>query len=375
MRLANKQSLHRAAACALAILLTGTSIVGADEFILHLKNGDRITGTIVQENGSELTVTNALVGKLSVPLNQIERREKAAPKVAAPVLAQPSPTTNAPAVAPNPPAATTGSPAPVPPAPAKTAPPPPPVAKKPTAEAKPADKTEDQPSSFLKFLQAWRGDVQIGANLAFSTKERQTFTGRIKATHSSVPFGANGQMRNVVDYNATYGTTEGVLSDNQMDGSWKVEYDIGKNKRFHVYNAAGAGYNEIQKIDLRYDLGPGIGYKVLVLTNFVLKTELGGNYQRQIFSNDTSKERYAMRFAEDFTWQISRKIKFDQKIEFFPQVEDFGNYRIRGEGNLSFLLKDNVTFTLNVIDIYDTALPADVSKNDLQIRSLIGIKF
>ena len=27
-----------------------------------------------------------------------------------------------------------------------------------------------------------------------------------------------------------------------------------------LYNAAGAGYDEIRKIDLRYEFGPGMGY-------------------------------------------------------------------------------------------------------------------
>ena len=42
---------------------------------------------------------------------------------------------------------------------------------------------------------------------------------------------------------------------------------------------------------------------------------------------------------------------------------------------LQGLLKQNLTLTLNVIDLYDTSVPADISKNDLQIRSLLGIKF
>jgi hypothetical protein len=44
-----------------------------------------------------------------------------------------------------------------------------------------------------------------------------------------------------------------------MDGSWKLEYDIGKQKRFLVYNAAGAGYNDIQnRSALRYRTRHGI---------------------------------------------------------------------------------------------------------------------
>jgi putative salt-induced outer membrane protein YdiY len=158
-----------------------------------------------------------------------------------------------------------------------------------------------------------------------------------------------------------------------MDGSWKVEYDI--RKRFSFYNAMGAGYDEIRKIDLRYDIGPGVGYKWIVRTNFVLGTEIGANYQEQFFSDDTTKERYALRLAEESWWQISNKLRIDEKVEFFPKVENFSDHRLRIESNLSYLLRNNLTLKFTVIDLYETRPAKNVSNNDLQIRSSIGIKF
>jgi putative salt-induced outer membrane protein YdiY len=225
----------------------------------------------------------------------------------------------------------------------------------------------NRPSEFKKFLAEWKGEVQAGMNLGFSSTDRQLYTARFKATHT------HKSLRNILDYNASYGRTEGVLSDNRADGSWKVEYDI--SKRFLLYNAAGAGHDEIRKIDLQYDVGPGIGYKWLVRTNFVLKTELGGNYQEQFFADETSKKRYSLRLAEDFWWQITEKIRWDEKLEFFPQVDDPSDYRVRVESNLSYLLRNNLTLNLTVIDLYETTAPGSVSHNDLQIRSSIGIKF
>ena len=213
-------------------------------------------------------------------------------------------------------------------------------------------------------------DAQLGIDLGFSTKQHQTYTGRMKAVYTPLK-----TLRNNFDYLASYGTTDGVLSENQMDGSWKLEYDLGKQKRFLIYNATGAGYNEIQKIDLRYDVGPGLGYKWLVLTNYVLKSEFGGNYQEQFFSTGEDKTRYSLRLAEDMTWQINSRLKFDNKLEFFPQVENLSDYRVRAEANLNYLLKGSLTLSLSVIDLYDTTVAKDVSKNDLQIRSLIGLKF
>jgi hypothetical protein len=228
-------------------------------------------------------------------------------------------------------------------------------------------------STFRKFLKQWDGEAQLGANFGLGTVERDTFTGHIKVTHNHKFPQSDHALRNILEYNVWYGRTDDVLSDNRMDGTWTTEFDL--SKRFLTYNAFRAGYDEIRKIDLQYEIGPWMGYKWVVRTNFVFKNELGANYQEQYLADGSNITRYSFRLAEDFWWQVTPRLKWDEKLEFFPKVEDFADYRIRFETRLSYLLRENLTLTLNLIDVYDTAVAPDVSKNDLQIRSMLGVKF
>lgn len=404
----------------------------AQNLILHLRNGDRITGRFLSDSTNGVVIKTAFSEKLTVPAALIEKRETVPevkpaaakkPPVAStnrpgpgvtpasgvvgeliltnrPSMAQTAggaarsaegetprkkpPVTEAakaPAAAPDAakPAAQAVAATPAESAPAAAKPetaavkPPETAAAKAPEPAKPAEPAKPpEPSAFAKFIKEWNGEAQIGANLGFGTKDREAFTSRIKVTHNR-NFSDNRSLRNILEYDMAYGTTDSVLSDNRMEGAWKVDYDL--NKRFLLYNAFRSGYNEIGGIDFQYDFGPGLGYKWLVLTNFVFKNELGGDYQEQFFADNHRTERYSLRVAEDMWWQITPKIRWDEKIEFFPAVNDFNDYRIRLETNLSYLLKQNLTLTLNVVDLYDTSVPKGVSKNDLQIRSLLGVKF
>src|SRR5438093_556443 len=80
----------------LALTLAGR----ADEVIFHLRNGDRITGAIISENSSEVILSTAFAGKITLPVSQIEKREKppvpAAPTVTKPEQAASKPTSPAP---------------------------------------------------------------------------------------------------------------------------------------------------------------------------------------------------------------------------------------------------------------------------------------
>ena len=298
----------------------------AQQSIIHLRNGDRITGVIISENTNSMVLSNSLSGNIVIPQPSIARRES----VTAPPLVN---TGMAVAVAPTP-------------APAAT------------------PKTN---AAARKPLLVWGGEIQLGADLGFSEKNRQLYTGRAK-----VNLTYDG-LRNLFDYSFSYGRTEGITSANRMDGSLKSDYDL--TRRLYVYNLAGGGYDEIRKIDLRYETGPGLGYHLVRRTNLVFKTEAGVNYQAQYLADDTETEKFFFRFAEEAGWKITPKLSFDEKFEFFPQVGNFGIFRFRFESNLRYALLNNLFFTVTVIDQYDSAPAQDVGPNDLQVRSTIGVKF
>jgi hypothetical protein len=332
----------------------------AQNIVLHLCNGDRISGLVLSESTNSVVLATPFSDRVTIDSSLIQRREVLPGKADQPAK---SPS------APHPPAAPASGIASEliltnKPSMAQAAGG---AAKSPAAGSK-----APEPSMFRRFLAEWRGEAQLGLNLGFSTKDREAFTSHMKFTHNHT-FPNERSMRNILDYDVLYGTADNVLSDNRMEGTWKTEYDL--TPRFLFYNASGAGYDEVLGTDLKYDFGPGLGYKWIVLTNFVFKNEIGADYQKQYFVHDKESTRYSLRLAEDLWWQITPKIKLDEKVEFFPSVQDVADYRIRMEANLSYLLKQNLTLTLNVVDLYDTALPPGVTRNDLQIRSLLGIKF
>src|SRR5258707_12340433 len=58
----------------LAALLLGNS-TRAQNVILHLRNGDRLAGTILSESTHEVRMSNVWSKGMGVPVSQIERRE------------------------------------------------------------------------------------------------------------------------------------------------------------------------------------------------------------------------------------------------------------------------------------------------------------
>ena len=346
------------------LFVLSTVVIHAQTTTLQLRNGDKISGNILSEDLNRVIVSNSWAKEIVIPLVEIKSREKITP---------PPTETNAVVVA-------------------KAAPAPTPTV--PVAPPKPAIKPK-RPSS-------WHGDVQVGADVGISETKRELYYAKFKITYAPIeegnPTGTNkfiGRFRNTFDYNAAYGTvtsdrtvgnqtiSETKLSANRMDGSSKTDFDLGTERKIFIYNLMGAGYDEIRKIEYRYEVGPGVGYHLLNRSNLVLNAEVGMNYQEQYLWNKSGipleriynrTDNFYYRFAEDFTWKISKKLTFDEKFELFPQI-DFSEYRFRFESNLRYWLWENLSFNLTVLDTYDTQSAKSVGKNDLQIRSSIGVKF
>lgn len=300
----------------------------AQSTVLHLRNGDRLTGTILREETNQVTLKTTWWNVVVVPAAEITLRE---------VLPPPG----------VPPAAQVAVPG--------TAPSPAPPVAAPAAQPKP------------KPPKSWIAEAQAGMDLLYSERTRQLFSGRFKLTYAHAPF------RSLFDYQAAYGKTDGLTSDNRMFGSLKTDWDFAN--RWYGYVLGGVGYDLVRKIDLKYEIGPGLGYHVLRLTNFAFNVESGANYQTQYFTDSTEIDSYYMRFAEDVTWKITPRIMWDQKVELFPRIEDLEQYRFRIESNLRFALLENLSLIFTVLDQYDTNPAQGVPPNTLQLTSSVGFKF
>ena len=340
-------------------LLAVTSVF-AQTVSLELKNGDRITGKILSETNNQVVLSNAWSKEMIVPLAEITKRTVIPPPTNAVIAA--TTTTNAAVAAvtkTNTPAKTNG-----------------------VAMAKAVAATNMLFSSPL--LKNWHGDIQAGVDLTFSERNRLVYNAKAKLIY------ARNRFKSVFDYDMTYGRSQveqsfetdnyGTLTRtatrtdaNRMNGAIKTDFDL--TKKWYAYNLAGMGYDEIRKIDLRYEIGPGIGYHLIQWTNFFVNTEVGASYQKEERTDGTELSTFFGRLAENAAWKITPRLSWDEKFEYMPRIEDPSHYRMRFETNLRYAMLQNVFLNLSLIDIYDSRPANRVRKNDLQVRSSIGVKF
>ena len=123
------------------------------------------------------------------------------------------------------------------------------------------------------------------------------------------------------------------------------------------------------------EIGPGLGYHLVKTPAFEFDIEGGANYQVQLRSAGGNLDSVFIRAAEDATWKLTPRCSVSEKYEFFVNAEDFSQYRFRLDSTLSYKLIENLSLNLTLIDLYDTDPAPNVDRNELQIRTSIGITF
>jgi len=359
--------------------------------LIHLRNGDRLSGNLVAEEPGSITISNAILGRVVLPLAQVQQREPIT-NIVAMTIQSGAPTNAIQAAKP-----LTVTPAfqaklaalqatyvtgrisseeyqrqrakLVAESVAESAVSIPGTDHPPAASVTPVSisKASAVPPAKPAPTKYWSGEVFAGTDLAYGQKNRELYSGRLKLNYVQAP------VRNNLDYLFTYGRTEGELSANRMDGLVKTDVDVAH--RTYAYSLGAAGYDEIRKIDWRYEVGPGAGYQLLKFTNFLLRVESGFHYQVQNFDGDRQDEAYYHRFAQDIKWNLGPQFSLDEKAEYMPELDDLHMYKLRMEANVRYWLNSNLSLNFTVINLYDTMTAPGVGQNDLQLRSSIGMKF
>jgi putative salt-induced outer membrane protein YdiY len=219
------------------------------------------------------------------------------------------------------------------------------------------------------WLDLWDTDVNLGYNLT---------TGNIQA--NTLAFDTNMARQTRRDRTTLYaayaksknksgGVTE--TTANTIRGG--ARYEINLTDRWVAFGFADFEYNEIQLLDLRAVLGGGIGYYFIRNDRAQFQVFGGGAYNREKYSTGLRRNSGELLVGEELNYKISDRVSFQQRLQFFPNMSDTGEYRITFDSAVVTKLSRWLTWNLIVSDRYSSNPPAGSKNNDLLLTTGLGI--
>ncbi|MCI0523750.1 MAG: DUF481 domain-containing protein [Acidobacteria bacterium] len=336
--------------------------VFADE--IKLKNGDRITGTIIKSDGKNLTLKSEFLGAVNITWDAVEQITSVEPlhlnlddgQTLVGVI-----TTSAEKYEVATKDAGTVS-----------------VAK---ASIKTIRNQEEQTAYLAEIdrlrnpglLDLWSGTFDAGLSLTRGNADTNTFTIAANAARA-------GARDKISVYAATIkararSRTTGLQEEtaNAIRGGGR--YEINLTSRSFAFGFSDLEFDEFQRLDLRLVLGGGLGWHAVKNENTLLDVFGGASYNKEYFSTGLKRSTGEILIGQELTQKLSSRSLLKERLTFFPNVQNTGEYRLNFDTSLVTNLNRWLSWQITLSDRYLSNPVPGAKSNDVLLTTGIRLTF
>jgi putative salt-induced outer membrane protein YdiY len=296
-----------------------------------LANGDRLTGTLVRENETEIEISHAQLGTLKLPRTAL--------------ASVPSATTAAA------------------------------IAKVPTApDGTPAARND-------KVIPKWTRQIELGYSTQDGAKTKRDLSAR---------FSIEGHDKKSNSYRATASAlrseAQGVITADRQQADFRWRHDF--SKRLFTQSLTTYSSDDLKQINYSVEQQLGGGYKIVDASKQQMNVGLGAVLQR--LSRDDYEDYTALLGSafQDYSVQWNNRFKFTQEATVFvadsPNMSarggrstvtfapSDGNYRVKFNAALQSRMTDRISLNLRYELDYDHSIPDPTYRSDSRLTSSLG---
>jgi putative salt-induced outer membrane protein YdiY len=322
-----------------------------------LKNGDRVTGTIVSMDGKKLTVKTDYAGAITIDRDAVAQFSSQQPMVVTKTDKQVvtgAVNTQDSSVVVN---GASG---------AQTIP-----LTDVAIIRSPADQAAYEKSLHPGFLEGWGGGGNFGLGLA-----------RGNSDTTNVALGFNADRKTTTDewsivatslYSTSTANNVTTPSANNFFGA--IRYDRNLTKRLFAFGLFGGGYDHLQLLDERLSPSGGLGFHVIASKTTTLDVLGGIGYTYENYSTGLVNNFINATVGEQFGHNFTPSTAITESLYLFPYLNDAGNYRGAFNFGVASKFYRALTWNLNFGDVYNSVPVPGKRDNDLQLTTGLGITF
>jgi len=240
-----------------------------------------------------------------------------------------------------------------------------------TALRSDAEQTAYEKSLHPGLSQGWAGGANVGFALTAGNSETRSlavaFTGDRKTQTDDISLYAN----TVYATNDKPGATPHTTANSNQGGA---RYSRNFGARLFAYGSADFQTDALQDLNIRSVLGGGFGLHAIKSSRTTLDFLGGLNYTKESYSTFT-RNFAALTLGEELTHKLGTSTLLTQKLYFFPDLSDTGEYRATFNFGSVTKLSKWLGWQNAFGDIYVTNPPAGTKKNDILLTTGLNFSF
>ena len=235
-------------------------------------------------------------------------------------------------------------------------------------------------------MHGWTGGANVGFSVARGNSETENLALAINAAHPTL-------NDKITLYLSSIYTTNQLASPSTVANlvTAGLRYDRNLNPKLFAFGAADFMSNALQFLDLRGVYSGGFGYHVINNDSTTFNVLGGVNYTHETYSNGTevlpvttppvfasygvTNRFVALTLGEELTHKLGKSTAVTENFYFYPDLQQTGEYR--GVFNFGTVTKISkwLGWQNQFGDIYVSNPPISAKKNDLILTTGLNFSF
>ena len=322
-----------------------------------LKNGDRLTGTILNVSDKKLTIKTEHAGTVTIDWDAVAQFSSEQPMVVVRTNKQVvsgAVNTKDSEVA----VATTSGTQTIPMAEV-------------AVMRSPADQAAYEKSLHPGIMEGWAGGGNFGLALARGNSDTTNLALGFNAARPTTTDKWTIQAASL--YSTSTADNVTTTSANALGGF--IRYDRNLTKKLFAFGMFAGAYDHAQDLNERISPSGGLGYHVIA-SNLTTLDLLGGfGYTYENYSTGVTNNLIDATIGDEFSHKLAANTSVIQDFYFFPYLNSGGGYRGVFDFGLASKLYRAITWNLNLGDRYNSRPVAGKKNNDVLLTTGLGLTF
>jgi putative salt-induced outer membrane protein YdiY len=220
-----------------------------------------------------------------------------------------------------------------------------------------------------KLTDFWGGFIDTGFALARGNTQTLTFnlSGQAARTTEKDKLG----LYVLSLYSNNSATGKSVTTASLVGGGGRLELNI--NDKWFAFGQLGLLHDRFQQLDLRVVPAIGIGYHAVKTEATTFDLSLGGSLNQEYFTNSISRTSGEVLLGEALRHKFSKVTTFDESLQFFPNLTDTGEFRYVFNMGLNTTLTKVLSWQITATNLYLSNPIPGTKTTDLVLTT--GLRF
>lgn len=221
-----------------------------------------------------------------------------------------------------------------------------------------------------RLIDLWTGFLDFGYATARGNANTQTFTLSTRAER------ATSRDKISVFFTSIFASTDTVpprqtTANSKVGG---VTYDLNITEKWFTWGAVTLESDEFQQLDLRFVPAGGVGHHTINTENTKLDFRVGVSYNREFFSTGLDRNSVEIVLGNDFEHKFSERTSLQQHLRLYPNTSN-GAFRANFDTSLATAVARWFSLQFTFTDRYLSNPVEGRKTNDLLFSAGIRMNF